>query len=288
MGWQRGTHDHHCEFANCALCAHVGSQRGRQRRRRRRRRRLNPSCWQKALIYINIHHSDKQMSDSSPIFQRKPRLKAPIITTSQDSPKSPPSKKPVPPSPVVPEIDRVSATSQRVRSRSRFPGSPASQQGIAPASQQGIAPLGVPSVAPAGPRPKKNRRRAVPVPLSLEAQQAMSGAAEPGPSLPVSQQGIAPLGVPSVAPAGPRPKKNRRRAVPVPLSLEAQQAMSGAAEPGPSLPVSQAKKLSRRQQQLKNRFFALQAVECNSDGASVEASENSDDDWCLHPYCSCT
>lgn len=176
------------------------------------------------------------MSDSSPIFQRKPRLKAPIITTSQDSPKSPPSKKPVPPSPVVPEIDRVSATSQRVRSRSRFQGSPASQQGIAPASQQGIAPLGVPSVAPAGPRPKKNRRRAVPVPLSLEAQQAMSG----------------------------------------------------AAEPGPSLPVSQAKKISRRQQQLKNRFFALQAVECNSDGASVEASENSDDDWCLHPYCSCT
>ena len=189
------------------LCAHVGSPRGRRRRRRRR-------CCQKALIYHNIHHSGKQMSDSSPIFRRKPRHKAPII---KDSPKSPPSKKPVPPSPVVPE-------------------NTASQQGIAPASQQGIAPLGVPSVAPAGPRPKKIRRRAVPVPLSLEAQQAMSG----------------------------------------------------AAEPTPLAPASQAKKLSRRQRQLKNRFFALQAVECASDGASVEASDNSDDDWCLHPNCSCT
>jgi hypothetical protein len=196
----------------------------------------------------------------------------------------------VPPSPVVPEIDSVSATPQRVMSRSRFPSSPAfpsspsSQQGIAPASQQGIAPLGVPSVA----RPKKNRRRAVPVSLSLEAQQAMSGAAEPSPLLLASHQGIAPLGVPSVAPAGARPKKNRRRAVPVPLSLEAQKAVSGAAEPSPLVPASQAKKLSRRQQQLKNQFFDLQAVECNSDGASVEASENSDDDWCLHPHCSCT
>jgi hypothetical protein len=240
MGWQRGTHDHHCRshllnvlvhawLPTAPICAHVGSRRGR----RRRRRRLNPSCWQKALIYINIHHSDKQMSDSSPIFQRKPRLrlKAPIITTSQDSPKSPPSKKPVPPSPVVPEIDSVSATSQRVRSRSRFPSSPA--------SQQGIAPLGVPSVAPAGPRPKKNRRRAVFVPLSL-------------------------------------------------VPLEAQQAMSGAAEPSPLSPAPQAKKPSRRQQLLKNKFLALQAVECNSDGASVEASENSDDDWCLHPPCSYT
>ena len=75
------------------LCAHVGSPRGRRRRRRR--------CCQKALIYHNIHHSGKQMSDSSPIFRRKPRHKAPII---KDSPKSPPSKKPVPPSPVVPEI----------------------------------------------------------------------------------------------------------------------------------------------------------------------------------------
>jgi hypothetical protein len=126
----------------------------------------------------------------------------------------------------------------------------------------------------------------------------MSGAAEPSPLSSASQakklsrrqqqQGIAPLGVPSVAPAGPRPKKIRRRAVPVPLSLEAQQAMSGAAEPTPLAPASQAKKLSRRQRQLKNRFFALQAVECASDGASVEASDNSDDDWCLHPNCSCT
>ena len=158
------------------LCAHVGSPRGRRRRRRR--------CCQKALIYHNIHHSGKQMSDSSPIFRRKPRHKAPII---KDSPKSPPSKKPVPPSPVVPENDSVSATSQRERVRSRSPSSPASQQGIAPASQQGIAPLGVPSVAPAGPRPKKIRRRAVPVPLSLEAQQALSGAAEPTPLAPASQ-----------------------------------------------------------------------------------------------------
>jgi hypothetical protein len=116
----------------------------------------------------------------------------------------------------------------------------------------------------------------------------MSGAAEPSLLLPASQQDIAPPGVPSAAPAGPRPRKNRRRAVPVPLSLEAQQATSGAAEPSPLAPASQAKKLSRRQKQLKNKFFALQAVECNSDGASVEASENSDDDWCLHPHCSCT
>ena len=78
------------------------------------------------------------MSDSSPIFRRKPRHKAPII---KDSPKSPPSKNPVPPSPVVPENDSVSATSQRERVRSRSPSSPA--------SQQGIAPLGVPSVVPA-------------------------------------------------------------------------------------------------------------------------------------------
>jgi hypothetical protein len=64
---------------------------------------------------------------------------------------------------------------------------------LSPASQQGIAPLGVPSAAPAGPRPhqKKNRRRAVPVPLSLEEQQAMSGAAEPSPlnSQPKDQDG---------------------------------------------------------------------------------------------------
>ena len=87
------------------LCAHVGSPRGRRRRRRRR-------CCQKALIYHNIHHSGKQMSDSSPIFRRKPRHKAPII---KDSPKSPPSKKPVPPSPVVPENDSVSATFLNVK-----------------------------------------------------------------------------------------------------------------------------------------------------------------------------
>jgi len=57
--------------------------------------------------------------------------------------------------------------------------------------------------------PEKNRRRSVPVSLSLEAQQAMSGAAEPSPLLLASHQGIAPLGVPSVAPAGARPKKSQ-------------------------------------------------------------------------------
>ena len=178
------------------------------------------------------------MSDSSPIFRRRPRRKAP-----QDSPR--PSKKDVPPSPGVPAIAGVLPASQRAASVSKSESSSASQQGIVPlavnptSNQQDIAPLGVPSVAPAGPRPKKNRRRAVPVPLSL-------------------------------------------------VSLEAHQAMSGAAEPSPLSPAPQANKPSRRQQLLKNKFLALQAVECNSDGASVEASENSDDDRCLHPHSSCT
>ena len=40
------------------------------------------------------------MSDSSPTIRRKPRRKAPVIRTSQDSPVQPQSKKAVPPSPV--------------------------------------------------------------------------------------------------------------------------------------------------------------------------------------------
>lgn len=58
-------------------------------------------------------------SDSSPTMQRKPRRKAPIITTSQDSPKKPPSKKHVPPSPGVSANVNISTSSQRVDCQSK-------------------------------------------------------------------------------------------------------------------------------------------------------------------------
>jgi hypothetical protein len=103
------------------------------------------------------------MSDSSPTFQRKPRRKAPVITTSQDSP---PKKKTVPPSPDVHDY----------------------------ASQS--------------------------VPLH------------------------------SVAAGGSTKKDSRRQQ-------------------------------SRRQQRLQNPLLDLQAVECDSDGASVEGSDNSEDDKCV-------
>jgi hypothetical protein len=44
------------------------------------------------------------MSDSSPVIPCKPRRKAPVITTSQDSPVQPPPKRIVPPSPGPPSF----------------------------------------------------------------------------------------------------------------------------------------------------------------------------------------
>ena len=123
------------------------------------------------------------MSDSSPSIQRKPRRKAPIITTSQDSPKQRPSKKTVPPSPGV--ID--------------------------------VFPLAVPAGAPAAPD----------------------------------------LAVPLDTVAAPKPKQARKRS---------------------------KKKVSRRQQRLRNKFLDLQAREVDSCGDSVEGSENSEDDGYVPPH----
>jgi len=150
------------------------------------------------------------MSDSSPTIQRKPRRKAPIITTSQDSPKHRPSKKTVPQSPGV-QIDLVLPASHRAESPSKSQSSSA--------SQQGIVPVAVPSGAPATP-------------------------------------GIA---VPLDTVAAPKPKKATKR--------------NGRSK----------KKVSRRQQLLQNPFLDHQAVECDSGGASVEGSQNSEDDECVPP-----
>ena len=153
------------------------------------------------------------MSDSSPTIQRKPRRKAPIITTSQDSPKQRPSKKTVPPSPSV-QIDGVLPTSHRAASPSKSQSSSA--------SQQGNVPLAFPSGAPATPG----------------------------------------LAVPLDTVAAPKPKKASKR--------------NGRSK----------KKVSRRQQLLQNPFLDLQAVECDSDGDSVQGSQNSEDDECVPPHCS--
>ena len=57
------------------------------------------------------------MSDSSPSIRRKPRRKAPVIRTSQDSPGQPRSKKAVPPSPApaVSHRPKKKAISKRQR-----------------------------------------------------------------------------------------------------------------------------------------------------------------------------
>lgn len=183
------------------------------------------------------------MSDSSPIIERKPRRKAPKITTSQDSPMQRSSKRNVPPSPGVPEIHGVLSASHLAASLSKSESSSASHHGFVPLAvscdASATPPVAVPSDAPTAaglavpfnpkpyPKPKKARKRHV------------------------SQQGIVPLAVSSGAPSTPR------LAVP---------------------PNPKPKKVSRRQQMLKNPFLALQAVECDSDGGSLEGSENSNDD----------
>lgn len=122
------------------------------------------------------------MSDNSPLFQRKIRRKAPVITTSQDSPVRPPSKKTVPPSPGL--------------------GSDTSPPTVQPSSDPATPSHDVPS-----PKPKRARKR------------------------------------------NGRSKKH----------------------------------VSRRQQMLGNIFLDLQAVECDSGGASVKGSQNSEDDMCVLP-----
>ena len=193
------------------------------------------------------------MSDSSPTIQRKPRRKAPIITTSQDSPKQRPSKKTVPPSPSV-QIDGVLPTSHRAASPSKSQSSSASQQGNVPLAFPSGAPatpgLAVPLDTVAAPKPKKCRKRNVSqqaiVPLAVHA----GAPATPG------------LAVPLDTVAAPKPKKASKR--------------NGRSK----------KKVSRRQQLLQNPFLDLQAVECDSDGDSVQGSQNSEDDECVPPHCS--
>jgi hypothetical protein len=149
------------------------------------------------------------MSDTSPPIQRQIRRKAPVITTSQDSPERPPYKSTVPPSAGGSALDDVLPSSQCVSSPFKSPSSSS--------SQQGLDPLATPSGAPATPSHE----------------------------------------VPSTTVATPKPKRTRRS----------------------------KRQVSRRQQMLKNPFLDLQAVECDSSGASVEGSQNSEDDRCVpaHP-----
>lgn len=186
-------------------------------------------------------------SDSSPTMQRKPRRKAPIITTSQDSPKKPPSKKHVPPSPGVSSNVNISPSSQRVDCQSKPP--------ISSASQQEIPPLGV-RVDDASPHSQRVASKAK-SPSSLSSQQGIVALVGVGPSgaHDNSPQAAAPDSV-----AAPMPKKARNRN------------------------SRSKKKVSRRQQRLQNKFLDLQAVECDSGGASVEGSENSEDDEYVPPH----
>lgn len=171
---------------------------------------IKPS--QTTLNYAAFAHISKRMSDSSPTIPRKPRRKAPVITTSQDSPAKHPSKKTVPPSPGVSVMADVLPASQRVLSLSKSP-SPTT-------SQQAIGPLAASPGAPA----------------------------------------IPPHADPPDTAAAPKPKRERKK--------------TGRSK----------KQVSRRQQRLVNPLLDLQAVECDSCGASVEGSENSEDDECvLHP-----
>lgn len=170
---------------------------------------IKPS--QTTLKYAAFAHISKRMSDSSPTIPRKPRRKAPVITTSQDSPAKHPSKKTVPPSPGVSVMADVLPASQRVLSLSKSP-SPTT-------SQQAIGPL----------------------------------AASPG------------------APAIPPRRSSRHRCC---SETKRERKKTGRSK----------KQVSRRQQRLVNPLLDLQAVECDSCGASVVGSENSEDDECvLHP-----
>jgi hypothetical protein len=204
------------------------------------------------------------MSDSSPNIQRQPRRRAPKITTSQDSPMQRPSKRNVPPSPGVPDIDGVLSASQRAASLSRSQSSST--------SQQGIVPLAVPSDAPDAP-PVSDPSDA---PAALPVADPSDTPAAPDLAIPLNPKNPKP---------NPKPKKARKRHVSkqgiVPLALS-----SGApATPGLAVPHNpnpdpepKPKKVSRRQQMLQNPLLALQAVESDSDGGSVEGSENSEDD----------
>lgn len=156
------------------------------------------------------------MSDSSPLFQRKIRRKAPVITTSQDSPVRPRSKKTVPPSPG----DKVSDTSPPT-----VPPSPGHFKS--------------PSSAPA--TPSHDVPPAVP-PSPGHFTSPSSDPATPSHDVP-----------------SPKPKRARKR--------------NGRSK----------KHVSRRQQMLGHIFLDLQAVECDSCGASVERSQNSEDDECVLP-----
>ena len=51
-------------------------------------------------------------------------------------------------------------------------------------------------------------------------------------------------------------------------------------------PGRSKKQVSRRQQMLENPLLDLLAKECDSDGASVEGSQHSEDDKCVLPPCS--
>jgi len=169
---------------------------------------------QSTLKYVAFAHISKRMSDSSPTIPRKPRRKAPVITTSQDSPAKHPSKKTVPPSPGVSVMADVLPASQRVLSLSKSP-SPTT-------SQQAIGPLAASPGAPA----------------------------------------IPPHADPPDTAAAPKPKRERKK--------------TGRSKT----------QVSRRQQRLVNPLLDLQAVECDSCGASVEGSENSEDDECVLLPCS--
>lgn len=175
------------------------------------------------------------MSDSSPTIRRKPRRKAPVIMTSQDSPMQRPSKRNVPPSPGVPDVHGVLSASQRAASISKSQSSSAFQQGIVPLAIPSDAPaatgLAIPLKPKPDPKPKKARKRHV------------------------SKHGIVPFAVSSGAPASP-----------------------GLAVPQNPNPKPKPRKVSRRQRMLQNPLLALQAVECDSDGGSVEGSQNSEDD----------
>jgi hypothetical protein len=114
---------------------------------------IKPS--QTTLKYAAFAHISKRMSDSSPTIPRKPRRKAPVITTSQDSPAKHPSKKTVPPSPGVSVMADVLPASQRVLSLSKSPSPTTSQQAIGPLA----ASPGAPAIPPhADPAPLTNQQ----------------------------------------------------------------------------------------------------------------------------------
>lgn len=186
------------------------------------------------------------MSDSSPTIQRKPRRKAPIITTSQDSPKRHPSKKHVPPSPGVSANVNISPSSQRVDCQSKPP--------ISSASQQDILPVGV-RADDDSPTSRCVSSKAK-SPSSLHCQEGIVALGVSS----AAHENLPQVAAPDSVAADPTPKKARKRN------------------------SRSKKKVSRRQQRLQNKFLDLQAVECDSGGASVEGSENSEDDEYVPPH----